>query len=145
MIDFTTSSLLLGVFLFPGYYVCLSILSQPRKPSRTSSSISTSPEVSTHVSACEPSFPQPQCTNHALRPGVRGSDGHHRVGCGRDADWTVSLLGSVSVLFADELGTSVDCGLFQRSCSNAAEVWQTAWVYRSPLQLVYKATRLLMP
>ena len=26
------------------------------------------------------------------------------------------FLGSVSVLFADELGTSVDCGLFQRSC-----------------------------
>jgi hypothetical protein len=67
------------------------------------------------------------------------------LGVGRDADWTVSLLGSVSVLFADELGTSVDCGLLQRSCANAAEVWQTARVYRSPLQLVYKATRLLMP
>jgi len=34
---------------------------------------------------------------------------------------------------------------FQRSCANAAEVRQTARVYRSPLQLVYKATRLLMP
>ena len=45
------------------------------------------------------------------------------LGRGRDADWAVSLLGSVSVLFADELGTSVDCGLFQCSCANAAEVW----------------------
>jgi len=148
MIDFTTSSLLFGCLSVSGILRLLEHFVTTAKPSRTSSSTSTSPRYPLILRVAQ--FPATSCANHALRPGVRGSDGHRPCGCGRDGCWDEGLA------FSSRIGIcsfcrwnwqlSVDCGLFQRSCAKCLLKYGKPRGYTAALfNGIQSATRLLMP